>query len=1737
MSKHRARFTSLALAIVLMISNSVNVLAAEGVNIAEKEISYPQGDMDGTCEEAVLDNSENAEGSRFQISEKQDDWDGYAQNNTEQNEEVNDNVQNGRADENYLYNKKVGIGKDQAAIILDGKLYTWGNRSNIDGTNEIDLIPQKRANNKVFLNLASQYQLYWHSNFNYYDHDWGAVDKDGAVLVWGNNREGNLGNNNTGKVNLEQNIYLRGLDKVKQVAFSEDIGAAVTEAGELYTWGRNYNYQLGNGSGNSEYTQKKNKIMDHVKFVSLGEYGAAAISSNGALYTWGVYSGHSGSYPTTPKKLLDNIVYVDMTKDGGSAISENGALYRWGNKYLGNGTNQSSSVPVEVMKDVKFVTHSKSQTTGYAEYALQYAAIKTNGELVVWGYNSEGLALGLGGEDEGFGQGAVFEPEPILDNVEYVDMGHNNGIALTSSGDVYTWGLNTDGVLGNGTKENSYKPVKISVNNAVDFDVDSYRLKFIEGDSSDPQEYTKTAIDNTFNTTPPLAEMAGNPYIAITGGIAATVTNALTPGKMISESTCGPSYRALLQELFGQSSFLLDPKLNLIPNEANKSIKDLQAVGKLEGNKAWNELTEEEKNELIDYIVQDNLKTTGVKIDGKKLLDLREKASTLHDAYKAVDYFRNLYKSAVAYGYYKNMSDRKVMILEQMKAHTNDYFFKNEIDRAINAARSSEEEVYYGVLNLTGEITYKSIDICVQKGVDEYMKTLPEYAVYKSICQLLRADDVSKNYYLMNAMAEIELSLRQAYLDLQGEYEDTREYAILIGTATDLLFKSMDKDLTIFEDMSKALSLNPGYLPTLLSDVARKGCKLFGMSNVDDRNIFELIKQAKETNDNNYRIVNTRWINFLSNDYPNQPFYEVYKHYLNRESDEWKKLTYACPVDIEVYDKEGKRVACTQTDEEGRVYSEAEGDITILLDGEKKIVLINHPDQYIIKAIGNDSGKMDVTVQEMDGNNMVRREVFYNDVLLEKGCVYNMGVDKDTMKDGAYALIDGKNAHVPQTYDTIDPDKAPYTVTVDGGEASGSSYIGGEIKAYEGETITIYSKLSQAYEFTGWECSSSIELSDPYAELATFIMPGQNVSIKAKSIRRQTKADNIQIDKIHTILKKGESKQLSATILPEDTIDKTVIWKSCDATVADVNSEGFVSGIEYGETMVYASTKDETIKAYCKITVSENAGGDEPGPTPKPEPDNKDDNEDGIEEGDLPIGAEIPDGIWIGGLKKSYPYTGNAIKPEVRVYYQSKRLTEGVDYILGYKKNKAVGTSASITVKCKGDFKGSKTVTFAIEKNPLTGVSYEENNLTVPKDGKKHNNIKPVLLMDGEKLKISKNDFDYKYLDASGQESDCTETGSYTVRMTAKSTSKGYSGFVDVPFTVTDKTPMSKVAVTASKKSLPYTGEKQIPTFTLKYNKQSLAAGTYTMVELAGDNYTAPGNHTVIFKGNGTDVIGSRRYTYKITGKKVLGNNKLTVASIASSSLDKEGKVPYANGGAKPKVSISYDGIRLKEGRDYTLSYKGNTSAGSNATVTAKGKGKYSGSIPVSYSVSQRSLDSMLLTVSDRAASNKAEDYKKTMILFTDSDYIDQKLKADKDYTAEFTVSSGNAKPAVGETVTVLIKAKEGGNYTGQATATFNIIDKAKDISRAKVKVNNGKAYEYTGKAIEPDASALNITLGGKPVNTSDYEIAAYYNNVKRSSNAVIIIKGKDGLSGMKAVKFKIGVSPLEKFWKGLIGD
>ncbi len=58
-------------------------------------------------------------------------------------------------------------------------------------------------------------------------------------------------------------------------------------------------------------------------------------------------------------------------------------------------------------------------------------------------------------------------------------------------------------------------------------------------------------------------------------------------------------------------------------------------------------------------------------------------------------------------------------------------------------------------------------------------------------------------------------------------------------------------------------------------------------------------------------------------------------------------------------------------------------------------------------------------------------------------------------------------------------------------------------------------------------------------------------------------------------------------------------------------------------------------------------------------------------------------------------YTGESLNPSVMVKDGSKTLKKGSDYTLIYKNNKAIGT-ASVTVKGKGNYSGTKTLTFQI---------------------------------------------------------------------------------------------------------------------------------------------------------------------------------------------------------------------------------------------------------------------------------------------------------------------------------------------------------------------------------------------------------------------------------------------------------
>ena len=65
----------------------------------------------------------------------------------------------------------------------------------------------------------------------------------------------------------------------------------------------------------------------------------------------------------------------------------------------------------------------------------------------------------------------------------------------------------------------------------------------------------------------------------------------------------------------------------------------------------------------------------------------------------------------------------------------------------------------------------------------------------------------------------------------------------------------------------------------------------------------------------------------------------------------------------------------------------------------------------------------------------------------------------------------------------------------------------------------------------------------------------------------------------------GESETLTATVLPENATDKSVSWTSDDEEIATVDSNGKVTAIAEGETVITVTSKNGKT-ATCDVTVN-----------------------------------------------------------------------------------------------------------------------------------------------------------------------------------------------------------------------------------------------------------------------------------------------------------------------------------------------------------------------------------------------------------------------------------------------------------------------------------------------------------------------------------------------------------------------
>lgn len=77
---------------------------------------------------------------------------------------------------------------------------------------------------------------------------------------------------------------------------------------------------------------------------------------------------------------------------------------------------------------------------------------------------------------------------------------------------------------------------------------------------------------------------------------------------------------------------------------------------------------------------------------------------------------------------------------------------------------------------------------------------------------------------------------------------------------------------------------------------------------------------------------------------------------------------------------------------------------------------------------------------------------------------------------------------------------------------------------------------------------------------------------------------NISVSPINKTLKVNETYTLSATILPSNASDKSVIWTSSDSNICSVSSDGLIKGLKVGNATITAKTSNN-LTATCNVTV------------------------------------------------------------------------------------------------------------------------------------------------------------------------------------------------------------------------------------------------------------------------------------------------------------------------------------------------------------------------------------------------------------------------------------------------------------------------------------------------------------------------------------------------------------------------
>jgi alpha-tubulin suppressor-like RCC1 family protein len=355
----------------------------------------------------------------------------------------------------------VAAGYDHTVVLkVDGTVWTWG--ANTHGqlgerTAGSHYIPSPVKNLADVTGIAAGVE---HTV---------ALKKNGTVWAWGDNTYGQLGDGT--KAERSVPVPVTGMGGVIAVAAGREHTVALKSDGTVWAWGANEYGQLGDGTTADKITPVQVAGLTEVAAVACGYEHTIALKQDGTVWSWGANEqGQLGDGTTShrstpvPVKGLVDVIAVSGGREHTIVLKKDGTVRVWGSNrqnQLGSAWATYTSTPVKV-------GGLSGGIDAIVSGGYHTIVIKKDGTAWAWGYNKYGQ-LGDGTRDE--------RSAPVLATLRAAGThladaaakssgkksdasviacagGMDHTIALMSDGTVWTWGINTFGQLGDGTKRN-----------------------------------------------------------------------------------------------------------------------------------------------------------------------------------------------------------------------------------------------------------------------------------------------------------------------------------------------------------------------------------------------------------------------------------------------------------------------------------------------------------------------------------------------------------------------------------------------------------------------------------------------------------------------------------------------------------------------------------------------------------------------------------------------------------------------------------------------------------------------------------------------------------------------------------------------------------------------------------------------------------------------------------------------------------------------------------------------------------------------------------------------------------------------------------------------------------------------------------------------------------------------------------------------------------------------------------